>query len=320
VTGVLRRRGRAGLIAAAAVVLDRLAGDPPDRWHPVAWFGSAMERREAAAWSDEYRAGIRHLAVGLAVAVAPVALAEVAVRRLGSVAATAAATVVVATTLGARSLDRRAAEVANALGRGHLEAARAALPALVGRDPAGLDEAEISRAVVESLAENTVDAVVAPLWWAVVAGPLGAVAYRAVNTLDAMVGYRNDRYRRFGWASARTDDVVNFLPARLTALLVAACSPRRAGEVTRAVRHQAPGHPSPNAGVAEAAFAAALGLRLGGVNRYGSVVEQRVTLGEGRPPAVADIERARRLARRVWAAAAVAATLTGLAGRAGEGS
>ncbi|MDA8290834.1 MAG: adenosylcobinamide-phosphate synthase CbiB [Actinomycetota bacterium] len=293
--------------AAAAVLLDRLVGDPPDRLHPVAWFGRAMTRRERRAWSDHRMGGVRHLGAGVLVATVPVALTRAGARRMGGTAADGAVAVsVAAATLGARSLDRRAAEVGEALARGRIDEARRSLPALVGRDPAGLDEAEIARAVVESVAENTVDAVVAPLLWAALGGPVGAAAYRAVNTLDAMVGYRDDRYHRFGWASARADDVANFVPARVGAVVVALCSPSRALDVGRAVRRQAPGHPSPNAGVIEAAFAAALGLRLGGTNRYGEVVEHRAQLGDGRVAAAADIDRARRLARRVTAVAAVA--------------
>ena len=159
--------------------------------------------------------------------------------------------------------------------------------------------AEIARAVVESVAENTVDAIVAPALWAAVLGGAGALGYRAVNTLDSMVGHRSDRYRRYGWASARLDDVADWVPARATAALVAAVRPGRPPTVWRAVRHDAPAHPSPNAGVAEAAFAAALGLRLGGANRYGDRVEHRAPLGHGRPPHRHDIHHAVRLSRDV---------------------
>jgi len=286
--------------AAAAVMVDHLVGDPPDRLHPVAWFGRAMTRREARAWSDDRLAGVRHLGVGVVVGAVPVALVCAGARRIGGVAAGRVFSVaVVAAVLGSRSLDRRASEIGEALERGQIEEARRSLPALVGRDPAGLDEAEIARAVVESVAENTVDAAVAPLLWAAVGGPVAAAAYRAVNTLDAMVGYRNDRYCRFGWASARADDFANFVPARVAAVIVALCSPGRAPGIVLAVRRQAPGHPSPNAGVVEAAFAAALGLRLGGTNRYGEAVEHRVELGDGRAARPGDIVRARLLARRV---------------------
>ena len=171
-----------------------------------------------------------------------------------------------------RCLGESALTVGRALDRGDLGAARAALPALVGRDPAGLDEDEMARAVVESVAENTVNAVVAPAFWAAICGAPGALGYRAVNTMDAMVGHRSARYRAYGWASARLDDAANYLPARLTAALVAAVRPGSAAEIWRAVRNQAPAHPSPNAGVAEAAFAAALGAaprRLQPVRRPG---------------------------------------------------
>jgi len=190
-------------------------------------------------------------------------------------------------------------DVAGALEDDDLPRARRLLPALVGRDPSELDVTEISRAVVESLAENTVDAVVAPALWGAILGAPGTLGYRAVNTMDATVGYRNERYEQYGWASARLDDVANFIPARVTAALVVAARPRAARAVWRAVRQDAPLHPSPNSGVAEAAFAAALGLRLGGVNTYGSRTEHRAQLGRGRPPEAADIVAAVTLCRDV---------------------
>ena len=154
------------------------------------------------------------------------------------------------------------------------------------------------------MAENTVDAVVAPALWAAVAGAPGALGYRAVNTLDAMVGHRSARYERYGWASARIDDGAGWVPARATALLVALVRPGAGAEVLRTVRRDAPAHPSPNAGVAEAAFAAALGLRLGGVNRYGDRTEERAPLGQGRPPRRHDIAEAVRLSNDVGLALA----------------
>ena len=212
-------------------------------------------------------------------------------------------------------LAAAAEDVAARLGADDLDGARARLPALVGRDPAGLDEKEISRAVVESVAENTVDAVVAPVLWALVGGAPGVLAYRAVNTMDAMVGHRSPRHLRYGWAAARLDDGANWLPARVTAALVGACRPRRAGDVWRAVRHDATAHPSPNAGVAEAAFAGALGVRLGGINRYGDRVEVRPSLGDGRAPDRSDIGPAVRLGRDVGRALAGAVVLIGAATR-----
>jgi adenosylcobinamide-phosphate synthase len=169
-----------------------------------------------------------------------------------------------------------------------------------------MDEKELSRAAVESVAENSVDAVVAPALWAALLGAPGAGAYRAVNTMDSMVGHRSARYERYGWAAARLDDAAGFVPARVAAALVAMVRPRQVSAVWRAVRRDAPQHPSPNAGVAEAAFAGALGLRLGGENRYGDRIELRASLGDGRAPERADIERAVVLARDVGLALAAA--------------
>jgi adenosylcobinamide-phosphate synthase len=163
------------------------------------------------------------------------------------------------------------------------------------------------------VAENTVDAVVAPAFWGAVGGAPGALGYRAANTLDSMVGHRSHRYANFGWASARLDDVLAWLPARLTAALVVLVRPRSARAVWVAVRDQAPAHPSPNGGVAEAAFAAALGVRLGGTNRYGDRLEERAALGTGRLPAVDDIGAAVRLSRDVSAALAAGLALMGCA-------
>lgn len=221
-------------------------------------------------------------------------------RTAASVVLTAAVTW---TVVGGTSLGREARAVGGALAAGDVEAARERLPHLCGRDPQGLDERQIARAVVESVAENTSDAVVGALVWGAFGGVPGLVAFRAVNTLDAMVGHRSPRHLRFGWASARLDDVAGWPGARLTAALAAVGggAPARA---LRAVRRDAGRHPSPNAGPVEAAFAGALGVRLGGTLAYGGRVEHRPVLnGGGRPVEVADIERAVRLSRRVGALA-----------------
>jgi adenosylcobinamide-phosphate synthase len=269
----------------------------------VAWFGTLMGGAERRWYRDSRAAGVWHAGVGVAV---------------GAVAGTVAPLPVA--TYAATS-GRMLGEVATAIGEhlvaGDLDAARRRLPTLVGRDPSGLDAAGIARAVVESVAENTVDGVVAPLFWALVAGGPGVVAHRAVNTLDAMVGHHSDRYERFGWASARLDDAAAWLPARLTALAVAAVRPRRAGAVLRAVRTQAPAHPSPNAGVAEAAFAAGLGISLGGTNTYEGRVSHRGVLGTGPPARTEDIGRAVALLRDVTVAVTVAAVGAGVGALAG---
>ncbi|MBA3745475.1 adenosylcobinamide-phosphate synthase CbiB, partial [Sporichthya sp.] len=245
----------------------------------------------------------------------PVAAAVLVRRRapgsaLRETALTAAATWAV---LGGTSLGREADLMARHLSAGDLDAARARLSHLCARDPAGLGEKELTRATVESVAENTGDAVVGPLLWGAVAGVPGLVGYRAVNTLDAMVGYRSGRYANFGWASARLDDLANYLPARLTGLLtvpaarlVGGC-PKRAARVLAADRRD---HPSPNAGWCEAAAAGALDVRLGGSNTYAGARETRGTLhAAGREPGVADIGRAVRLSRAVGLGAAGLAVL-----------
>lgn len=289
--------GRMGA-AGAAIWLDRVIGEPPAWVHPVARFGSAMTGAEGKLYSDDRLRGALYAAGGIGLATAAGALVGrvPAGGRVRGFTATASATWV---TVAGRALARAAGDVSGPLEAGDLDGARAALPALVGREPSGLGEKEIVRAVVESVAENTVDAVVAPALWAAVAGAPAAFGYRAANTLDAMVGHRSERYQRFGWASARADDAANWLPARSTAALVAAVRPRDAKSVWRAVRDQAPAHPSPNAGVAEAAFAAALGVTLGGTNTYAGRTEQRPPLGFGPTPQAADIGRAIRLSRDV---------------------
>jgi adenosylcobinamide-phosphate synthase len=212
--------------------------------------------------------------------------------------------------VGGRSLAREAGAVESLLADGDLPGARRRLTHLVGRRTEHLDEAEIARAVIESVAENTSDAVIAPIFWGAVAGLPGLLAYRAINTLDAMVGHHSPRYERFGWASARADDIANYLPARLTALLAAAVAPAAGGSGRAALavaRADGRRHPSPNAGVCESAYAGALGVRLGGRNDYRTRVEDRPVLGgSGKPAAAADIGRAIRLSRGITATSALA--------------
>ncbi|MDX3093848.1 cobalamin biosynthesis protein [Streptomyces sp. ME19-03-3] len=279
-----------------------LALADPRRGHPVAVFGSAAARLERALWRDHRGRGALHTALCAGGAVAAAAGLHRAVRRSGtaSVALTAAATWAA---LGGTSLVREARAIGAALSAGDTQAARERLPHLCGRDPQALDEAQLARAVVESVAENTSDAVVGALVWGALGGVPGLVGFRAVNTLDAMVGHRSPRHRRFGWAAARLDDVAGYPGARLTAALavLAGPDPRCAW---RTWRRDGGRHPSPNAGPVEASFAGALGVRLGGTLAYGGRVEHRPVLGTGnRPVRVGDIERAARLSRRVGALA-----------------
>jgi adenosylcobinamide-phosphate synthase len=293
---------------ALGAVADGLLGDPRRR-HPVAGFGSLALALERRLWRDARAPGVAHVAVLVGGATALGVALDRGTRRapLARTAVTAAATW---TVLGGTSLGRAAGTMHRHLGDGDLAAARAALPALAGRDPSTLDEAQLARATVESVAENTSDAAVAPLFWGAVAGVPGLLGYRAVNTLDAMVGHRSARYARFGWAAARLDDVANWLPARLTAALTVACAALAGGSASGALRtwwRDGAAHPSPNAGRCEAALAGALGLRLGGRNVYGSRVEDRPVLGDGRLPVPGDIDRAVRLSAFVrWAAASLA--------------
>jgi adenosylcobinamide-phosphate synthase len=303
------RRAARGLAVMLGFAADRALGDPA-RLHPVAGFGRAAGWLEARVWRPSRFAGALY-AVALVGAVA--ALTVAAGRRLTPPGRTTLAAAVVWTTLGGRSLERAAVRLCAALEVGDLDRARVLAPVLVGRDPSNLGEAELARAAVESVAENTSDAVVAPLFWMAALGPAGAAGYRAVNTLDAMVGHRSEHHQRFGWAAARLDDIANWVPARVTTLLVLALAPGRRRPTWRAAMVDGACHPSPNAGRAEGAFAGALGLRLGGVNRYAHGTERRPHLGDGEAPQPHDIERAVRLARRVGLAAAALAAIGGRA-------
>lgn len=277
------------------VALDALLGDPK-RWHPVAGFGRVASVAERLLYGDSRWRGV----VFAGVLVGGAGALGVVVGRRANVLVTAGCTWVV---LGGTSLGREGLVMARMLERGDVEGARGRLPHLCARDPEGMDAEGLARAVVESVAENTSDAAIAPLVWGAVGGVPGLLMYRAVNTLDAMVGYRNPRYERFGWAAARLDDVANWVPARVTGVLVALCSGR---EAWRVLLRDGKKHPSPNAGRCEAAFAGALGVRLGGVNEYGGRVERRPEMGDGRPPEVRDIRRAVKLSAVVTFAAAAA--------------
>lgn len=295
---------------AAGWLADALLGDP-SRFHPVAGFGLAAQGLERALWRPSRAAG----ALYVAALVAPVTVAVTAVdlalrcRPRARVLLVAAAAWVA---LGGRSLAREALRLADAVEAGDLEGARRIAPALVGRDPWGLDGPELCRAAVESVAENTADAVVGPLLWGAVGGAGAVVAYRAANTLDAMVGHRNERYERFGWAAARLDDTLTWPAARLAALLTVVLAPLAGAhgrESWRILRRDGARHPSPNAGRLEAAFAGALAVRLGGRNRYGGRVEDRPVLGDGSPPDAGAVRGAVRLSRLVGAAAAALCAL-----------
>lgn len=308
--GATRHTRVAGVLVgylADLVLADPRAG------HPVAGFGAAATTVERLTYRDTRAGGAVHVAI----LVGAVSLLGAALQRqgrrcgqLGSVVVTAAATWVA---LGGTSLARVGSAMGELLGNGELDGARRLLPSLCGRDPALLDAAGLTCATVESIAENTSDAQVAPLLWAAAGGVPGVLGYRAINTLDAMIGHRSPRYARFGWAAAKLDDAANYLAARVTAALTVVCAPIVGGSPSGAVtawRRDAGRHPSPNAGVVEAAFAGALDVQLGGPTQYHYELQIRPALGAGPPPTVTDVRRAVRLSRAVQAAAAL--TLVGL--------
>lgn len=285
---------------AVGFAADRALGDPA-RWHPVAGFGSLAGALERRAWADARPRGAAYAVVLVGATTGAGVAVERATRErpVAHALATAVATWVV---LGGTSLGREAGAVDDLLRAGRLDDARQRLTHLVGRDTRVLDADGVARAAVESVAENTSDAVVAPLVYAAAAGIPGLLVYRAINTLDAMVGYRSERYLRFGWAAARLDDLANLVPARLTCALAAVLAPTAAGSTraaARAWRQDGAGHESPNAGPVKAAFAGALGVRLGGPVRYPHGLVERPWIGGGRDPEVADVRRAVRLSRAV---------------------
>ncbi|CAB4713594.1 MAG: cobalamin biosynthesis protein [Actinobacteria bacterium] len=287
---------------AVGYALDRGLADP-QHGHPVAGFGSVAAALERRTYADARWPGIAHVAVLVGGAAAAGRALERACggRPVAHVAVTAAATWAV---LGGTTLGREARAVEQVLADAPLDAAQRQVARLVGRDTSVLDASGVARATIESVAENTSDAVVAPLLLGALGGVPGLIGYRAANTLDAMIGHRSERYERFGWAAARLDDVLNLAGARLTAALATLLG-GRPGASLRTWRRDAAGHPSPNAGPVEASFAGALGVRLGGVNVYGSRVEDRHVLGDGRAPTQHDIARATALADRVGVAALI---------------
>jgi adenosylcobinamide-phosphate synthase len=311
--GTAKRRGigadAAGMLAGYA--LDAVLGDPR-RLHPVAGFGTAAGALERRLYAPHRRAGAAFTAVAVGVPVAA-GIAGAALTRRHPIARAVLVAAATWTVLGGRTLRREAATMAGHLDRDDLAAARGRLGHLCGRDPSTLDKPELARATVESVAENTSDAVVAPLLWGAVAGLPGLLGYRAANTLDAMVGHRSARYARFGTPSARLDDLLNLVPSRFTGLLTIAVAPLASGsraEAWRVWRRDRDDHPSPNAGQCEAAMAGALGVRLGGRNVYFGRSETRPFLGDGPKPTAGHLRRAARISCAVGAAAVtVAASL-----------
>lgn len=288
---------KTALLLLAAYGLDRILGDP--RWlpHPVVGMGKAISAVERALRRLIGFLGRRGLATSwtvrllgcflpLTVAGGVYLLATLAVgwvERRTEWGAWLMEVFLLWTTVATKGLADEAKEVDRALAAGDLSAARRRLKRIVGRDTDRLDEPEIVRGAVETVAENIVDAVTSPLFYAAIGGAPLAMAYRAVNTLDSMVGYRNERYRDLGWASARLDDGANWLPARLTVvpmLLAFRILGRDWRRAWRIFRRDGRKHPSPNSGIPESLMAGGLGIRLGGINTYGGVTSRRPHLGD----------------------------------------
>ena len=303
----------------AACALDALIGDPRSLPHPVRWMGrvTAYVHRRVRMFcrgSRSLRAAGTLLAMGLpstafllgwVVIAAGTALHEWIGQAIGIGLA--------ATTLAWRDLVDHVRAVSAALKAGSLEAARESVGLIVGRDTEALSEADVVRAAVETIAESGCDGVIAPLLFLVVGGPPLALAYKAVSTLDSMVGHRDEEYRDFGWASAKLDDLANWIPARVTAWLIAAAAGlvllsatavKRSGTILLRDGHK---HPSPNSGRPEAAMAGALGVQLGGVNFYAGCRADRPVLGDaGMPLSVRHVERAESIMTVAYLIAIVA--------------
>ncbi len=285
-----------------ALLLDLLVGDP--RWlpHPVqliGWFAIKVEPVSRCLFQSEKTAGI----IALCIVVSMTFIATWAILKLTSFIHPLAAEIVsvymIYSALASKDLAVHGKAVFNALARHDLHLARKKVALLVSRDTDGLDESGVSRACVESVAENIVDGVTAPLFFAVIGGAPGVLVYKAINTLDSTFGYKNERYLHFGWAAARLDDLVNLIPARITSLfivLATALMGMKYMDSWRILRRDRRSHPSPNSGYSEAAVAGALGIQLGGSDYYFGTLHEKPTLGDNViPPDSNHILQANRL-------------------------
>ena len=300
-------------IMLVAMAIDALIGWPARLYavvgHPVTWIGALIAKLDAWLNIEETDPGKRRLA-GIATAVIVIAIAADLAWMISWFLPEGWIGVLIGGVLAwpfiaIHSMHGHVRAVAQPLADGDLDGARGAVAMIVGRDPAQLDEPGVARATIESLAENTSDGIVAPVFWGTIFGLPGITAYKAINTLDSMLGHRSPRYATFGWASARIDDVANLIPARLTGFLFAIVSPNRRaalGTMMRDARH----HRSPNAGWPEAAMAGALDIRLSGPRVYADgVAEEPWVNGEAADPGPADIDRGLSLFRGALIALAV---------------
>lgn len=268
-----------------AYVLDLFIGDPPHWPHPVKWIGSGIAFLEKRLNHGKGRKlkGVLMLAMILGAVLLVTSLVVWAFRMIHPLLAIAVESMIIFTTIAHRNLKEAALEVYQPLRDGNMNEARMKLSYIVGRDTDRLDEGEIVRGTVETVAENTSDGVTAPLFWAFIGGAPLAMLYRAINTCDSMVGYKNEKYLEFGWASARLDDLANWIPSRLTGfILLIGNRPLKMNKVKawKIVFRDAKRHPSPNSGWLEAPVAALLGVQLGGINYYKGQISKRAKMGE----------------------------------------
>jgi adenosylcobinamide-phosphate synthase len=286
------------VVLIAAVLIDRIAGEPPRRWHPLVGFGLLASNLERVLRRLATGQASRSRSLGVAAVIALVIPASLLAYGLSSVAMVGAAcdVLVLYLAIAPRSLEEHAVAVAEALRQEDLAKAREAVGCIVSRDTGAMSTGDIARAAVESVLENGNDAVFGAVFWFIVLGAPGAVMYRLANTLDAMWGYRSEQYLHFGWAAARLDDLLNLIPARLSALTYSLAGSTAAG--LRCWRSQGQAWYSPNAGPVMAAGAGALQVRLGGRASYGGRTKERPVLGCGADPGVDDIERAVALISR----------------------
>ncbi len=303
--------GDALLLVVVALLLDAVIGDPDWLWrrapHPVVWIGNGigwLERRlNRESWSKHKRKLAGVLTVVLLVSVALLLGALLTDLLYGHWLSFLIETLIASTLIAQRSLYQHVARVHRAFSEGGLPAARKAVAMIVGRDPERLDEAGVTRAAIESAAENFSDGIVAPVFWLALLGLPGLIAYKAINTADSMIGHRTDRYVDFGWAAARLDDLVNLVPARLSGILVAIAAPIAGGSIAASIKtmfRDARQHRSPNAGWPESAMAGALGIALSGPRVYAEGIANEPYLNaNGRIAEPNDIRRA----LRVYAAA-----------------
>lgn len=278
---------------STAYIMDLFVGDPPNWPHPVRWIGKLIALLEKRWNSGEFKKwkGVAMLLIVLLVVFTIVLMVVLIGYKIHPLVGIALESIVISTAIAQKSLKEAALEVYHPLKFGDLVEARKKLSFIVGRDTNDLDESEIARGAIETVAENTSDGVTAPLFWALIGGAPLAMVYRAANTCDSMVGHLNDRYKEFGWASAKWDDVMNWIPSRLTGMIMLIGKLPFGSDHRKAwliLIRDAKKHPSPNSGWGEAAVAAILGIQLGGINYYKGMISNRAKMGEALSPIQAD--------------------------------